>query len=60
MRWLWRAIGHRSFPRKVFAWGWKHRLKPDTKVLIVRGWRTALIDEGYQRICVTFLFRWED
>lgn len=59
MRWFFNRYGDRAFLVWLWSKGWAHRLKPGTKVIHVRGWRTALLDEGYQRICCTWLFSWE-
>lgn len=54
----------KEYEIKIFTWMWGNRLKNShgekTKVIKVKGWRTALIDEfpyGGGRSTVTFLFR---
>ena len=44
---------------KLFSIVWFAWLGPDDKVIKVKGWRTALIDEnGYQRKTITVCFWW--
>ena len=46
----------------AFFWAlaWRHRLEPGDRVIKVRGWRTALIENQWgDRLTVTWLFRFE-
>lgn len=52
----------KEYEIKIFTWMWKNRLKnsfgDDAKVIKVKGWRTALVDDSYgSRQTITFLFR---